>query len=131
MIESRSGGGPGMIQVAHVIARVFPKHIGFVQGVVNSFDFLASEITYGPYPADKLIYRSDEIVEYVTPPNSSGLGTMNRIKPNNESIEGVAILHGTTPVLLLLTVRLPAGMQEFNSQIIQQVEDEASRQPTR
>jgi hypothetical protein len=130
-IDSTWGEGSGRSVVAEVIARVFPKHRAFVQGVIDLFDFLASEITYGPYPADNLTYRSDEVVEFVTPPNSSGLGTMNRVKPNNESIEGVAILQGATPDLLLLTMRLPPDMQEFKSQIIQQVEGEASRQTTR
>jgi len=131
MIESTWGEGSGTIPVAQVIARVFPKRRAFVQGAIAGFDFLASEITYGPYPTDKLIYRSDDIVEYVTPANSTGLGTTNRVKPNNESIEGVAILQGATPDLLLLTVRLPPDMPELESQIIQQVEGEVSRQTSR
>jgi hypothetical protein len=99
--------------------------------VIDLFDFFASEVTYGPYPTDKLIYRSDRVVEYLTPPNSKGLGTANLIKQNDESIEGVAILQGPTPDLLLLRVRLPPEMHAIKSQIIRQVEREASSQPAR
>ena len=126
-IDSTWGQGSGRIEVAQVIARVFPKHISFVKGVVDLFDFVTSEITYGPYPADKLTYRSDEVVEYVTPANSTGLGIRNRIKPNNDPIEGVAILQGPDPDLLFLTVRLPPDIQALKSQIIQQVEAEANK----
>jgi hypothetical protein len=124
-IDSTWGQSSGRIEVAQVIARVFPKHVDFVKGVIDLFDL--SEITYGPYPTDKLTYRSDEVVEYVTPPNSSGLGTRNLIKPNNESVGGVAILQGPDPDLLLLTVRLPPDMRALKSQIIQQVEREAGK----
>jgi hypothetical protein len=125
MIDSIEGESSGRVEVAQVIARVFPKHMGFVKGVIDLFDFVASEITYGPYPTDKLTYRSDEVVEYVTPANSTGLGIMNFVKPSNDSIEGVAILQGPHPDLLFLTVRLPSDMQAIKSQIVQQVEGEA------
>ena len=124
MIADIEGAGSGRVEVAQVIARVFPKHIGFVQRVIDLFDFVASEITYGPYPTDKLTYRSDDVVEFVTPPNSRGLGIMNLVKPSNDSIEGVAILYGPSPDLRLLTVRLPPELQSLSSQIIQQVERE-------
>lgn len=125
------GQGSGRLQVAQVVARVFPKHRDYVRRVIDLFDFLASEITYGPYQTDKLTYRSDDVVEYVTPPNSNGLGTMSYIKPSNESIEGFAMLQdGTTPDLLLLVVRLGPEMQALKSQIIQYTEREAITQPS-
>jgi hypothetical protein len=125
-----SGQGSGRLQVAQVVARVFPKRRDYVRSVIALFDFLASEITYGPYTTDKLTYRSDDVVEYVTPPNSDGLGTMSYIKPNNESVEGFAMLQGgTTPDLLLLVVRLPAEMQGLKSQIVQHAEREAITEP--
>src|SRR5689334_12953250 len=109
-IDYIEGESSGRVQVAQVIARVFPKHLDFVKRVVDLFE---PEIAYSPYPTDKLTYRSDDLVEFVTPPNSRGLGTESFIKPNNESIEGFAMLQGPSPDLLLLVVRLPPEMQAF------------------
>jgi len=130
-IDSNSGDTSGRFEVARVIARVFPKHLAFVQSVIDLFDFFASEVAYGPYPTDKLVYRSDRVVEYITPPNSIGLGTTNFVKPNDEPIEGVAILQGPTPDLLLLSVRLPPDMYAIKSPVIRHLEYEASNQPYR
>jgi hypothetical protein len=131
-IDSTSGDTSGRFEVAQVVARVFPKHRAFVQGVIDMFDFFASQVTYGPYPSDKLIYRSERVVEYVTPPNTEGLGTVTSyVKQNNESIEGVAILQEPTPDLLLLSVRLPPDLKVLTSQIIREVERQASSQPAR
>jgi hypothetical protein len=55
-----------------------------------------------------------------------------RLQASDYPIDGVAILHGDTPDLLLLTVRLPAEMHDLASHIIRQVEhDYAERRPTR
>ena len=103
----RNGGTSGRDAVAEVIARVFPAYKDFVKEVEAMFD---SKFAYGPYPKDKLTYRSDRVVEYLTPPTSKGLGTMGRLRPDNESIRGVAILLGAEPDLLLLSMRLPSLM---------------------
>jgi hypothetical protein len=128
-ISTIEGQSSGRFEVAEVIARVFPKHLGFVRDMIDMFPSLVPDIQSGPYQNDKLIYRSDEMVEYATPPYSSGLGTFGvRIQPNDEPIEGVAILQGSSPDLLLLSVRLPPEMQALTSQIIQQLEREAGEQ---
>lgn len=127
-IDNRYGGTSGRDSVAKVIARVFPKYRAFVQSVVEMFEFLEPEMIFGPYPSDRLVYRSDRVVEFRTPPNSEGLGTMtSRFRPNQKPIQGVALLLGEMPEvdLLMLTTRLPPEIATLKSTIILQVEREA------
>jgi len=131
-VDYRFGGTSGRSSVARVIARVFPKYKTFVDGVVELFDSLAQEMVFGPYPADRLVYRSDRVVEYRTPAHSEGLGTaISRLKPNDQPIEGVATLLGEMPEidLLLLTTRLPPELTSLKAPIIQELEREAAGEP--
>jgi hypothetical protein len=117
-----SGGTSGRFSVAQVAARVFPALNDFVQSVVNEGIVPASDFPLGPYPADRLIYRSDRIVEYETAPNSRGLGTVSRLEQNSDPISGVAIIRGPETYLIHLTMRLPAGMRDLETSIIRQAE---------
>jgi hypothetical protein len=122
-----SGETSGRFEVARVIARIFPARKAFVQSVIKEGTEPASEFPYGPYPKDKLTIRSDRIVEYQTPPRSEGLGTISRLQTNDYPIDGVAILQGQTPDLLVLTVRLPSDMNDLTLHIIQQIERDNER----
>ena len=127
-VDHLYGGTSGRSLVARVIARVFPGYKSFVDGVIEMFDFLAKEMVFGPYPSDKLIYRSDRLVEYRTPPRSEGLGTMSsRLQPNNRAIGGFAALLGELPFVdvLLVSVRLPPEMISLEGAIVEQLEHEA------
>ena len=108
--------------MASVIARVFPAHKPFVDRVVAMFASFASELKFGPYPGDKLVYRSGRMVEYSTPPNTEGLGTFFDLRPNGVSIDGVAILQGDTPDLVMLNMRLPPNLKALEGPIRADVE---------
>jgi len=82
----------------------------------------ASDFPFGPYPNDKLVYKSNETVEFETPAMSEGLGTMSRLLPNADPIHGVKVLSGDTPDLTSLSIRLPAKDNDLTSAIIQQTE---------
>jgi len=125
-VQEISGDTSGRFQVASVIARVFPAHKAFAEGVIKEGVEPASSFPFGPYPQDRLTYRSDQVVEFQTPAHSEGLGTVNQLKQSDESIDGVAILQGETPDLLLVSARLPAEVNDLTSQIIQQVERESA-----
>ena len=71
---------------------------------------------------DKLVYKSDRIVEFETPAKSEGLGTMSVLLPNSDPIRGVKILSGGTPDLTSLSIRLPAKDNDLTTVIIQQTE---------
>jgi hypothetical protein len=125
-----SGDTSGRFEVARIIARVFPAQRTFVESVIAEGIEPASDFRFGPDPTDKLIYQSDRIVEYDTPPHSEGLGTVSRLKKNEDPIDGVAILQGPTPDLLLLTVRLPPDMNGLTPHIIKEIERENTASPS-
>lgn len=123
------GGTSGRDAVAQVIARVFPEFKAFVADVVEMFDRPASYFPFGPYPKDTVIYKNKTVVEYRTPAQTEGLGTGSWLQKNDSPINGVAILTGQTPDLVLLAVRLPAGLGGLTSAIVDQVERDAARRP--
>jgi len=119
-VEHVDGGTSGRFEVARVIARVFPAHRDFVQSVIDMFEG-ASDYKFAPYPKDKLIVQRDRLVRYQTAPHSEGLGTVSRLKANDDPIDGVAILEGPAPNLLMLQVRLPLKQRDLAPVIIQQL----------
>ncbi len=120
-LSERSGDTSGRIEVARVIARVFPAHLAFARAVIQE-GLPAEDFPSGPYPRDKLIYRSDSMVEYETPAHSEGLGTMSSLRANDHPISGVAILHGQPPDLVLLTLRLSPETSQLAPLIVRQTE---------
>jgi hypothetical protein len=126
-ISYEYGGTSGRFGVAETIARVFPAHKAFVERVIAEGIEPASSFPFGPYPADTLKYRSENIVEFATPPRAEGLGTASRLQRNGSPIIGVAILVGGEPNLLRLWVRLPLETNDLAQFIIQETEHEAAR----
>ena len=118
------GDTSGRFIVARFIARLFPAQKAFVQSVIREGIQPASEFPFGPYPKDKLTIRSDEVVEYQTPPNSEGLGTMSGLPKNDNWIDGVVILDSETRDFFLqyLAVRLPSDMHDLTPLIVKQTE---------
>jgi len=129
-LSGEEGDTSGRFGVARIIARVFPSHRAFVHKVISDGFGSANDFPSGPYPKDKLLYKSKELVEYQTPPQTEGLGTQSRLLKNADPIRGAAILVGLKeegePSLLLLASRLPSEMTNFTSAIIQQTEYDAA-----
>jgi hypothetical protein len=129
-LSGEDGGTSGRFGVARMIARVFPSHQLFVRKVIAEGIEPASNFPSGPYPKDKLVYSTKELVEYQTPPQTEGLGTQSRLLKNIDPILGVAMLVGRVkerePSLLLLAVRLPSEMASLSSAIIRQTEYEGT-----
>lgn len=121
------GDTSGRFLVAQIIARVFPKHRKFVTEVMDSFDIPPGSFPSRPYPDDRLTYRSDNALEYRTSSQADGLGLHSGLMKDNDPIQGVAILFGQPPDLLLLSVRLPSDLRNLTIPIIQQFADEAER----
>jgi hypothetical protein len=127
-LTHRLGETSGRFSVAEVIMRVFPDHNAFAEGVRKMFP--DEKFASGPYPGDKLVYKTNTVVEYVTPPRLDGLGTYWAVKKSDSPINGVAILiEQATPDLLLLSVRLPTSFNGTASTIVHQVERDAERHP--
>lgn len=126
-ISDIDGGTSGRFEVARTIARVFPAHIDFTRRVIAEGLEPASDFPTGPYPGDKLTYRSADVLEFETPANTDGLGTMSFLLKNNSSIRGVAILVGEDTSLLQLSARLPANSTRLTRIIIQEAERDAAK----
>ncbi len=129
VIEHTFGGTSGRDQVARIIARVFPKYGAFVKSVREMFDLPADTFPSGPHPADKLAYPRPRVVEFRTPSQTDGLGTDSWMAKGGTPIDGVAILVGDTPDLLLLSVRLPPGLAGLTTTIVRQTELDAKLRP--
>lgn len=128
-ISHNFGGTSGRFHVAEVIARVFPAYMGFVRSIIRGLDEKEDSYPRGPYPADKLTYRSNATVEYLTPSDSRGIGTTSLLKADGRPIAGTAVLVGLHdgPDLVFLAVRLPAELEPLAPVIIRHAEEEAPR----
>lgn len=126
-ISVRAGDTSGRFDVARTIARVFPAHMEFVRNVIAEGIEPANAFPTGPYPNDKLAYRSKEIVEFQTPANTEGLGTHSRLRANGDPISGVAILSGEELSLTQLWIRLPADAIYLAPSVVRQVERGAAK----
>jgi len=126
-ITREYGGTSGRFEVARIIARVFPAHRSYVQRVLAEGTQPQKPFPSGPYPKDKLTYKGQEIVEYITPPHTDGLGTVSYLAKGEQAIIGSAILTGPSPDVVLLSVRLPQLLRSLASPITQQVECEAAQ----
>jgi hypothetical protein len=122
------GGTSGRFEVARIVARVFPKHRAYVEDVIEENLEPASDFPFGPYPKDKLTYKSDELVEFVTPAETDGLGTASWLSKNNEPIEGMELFEkdGDSD-LTSVRVRLPASLHDLVPVILHEVEHEPFR----
>ncbi len=120
------GGTSGRFEVAQVIARVFPAHMAFARKVISEGFEPASSFKVGPFPHDWLTRRGADVIEYVTPPNSDGLGVAaSRLKPSADPISGVAILQDEDTDLLFLAARLPPDLSDLAATIVPQFERDA------
>jgi hypothetical protein len=127
------GDTSGRFAVATTVTRVFPAHMAFARSVIAENMWPASDFHKGPYPDDKLTYKSQDIVEYQTPANTKGLGTDESLEQNTSPIDGVAILtfydrkSDEISALLHLAVRLPPAQSNLTQFIIQQTEQDAMK----
>jgi hypothetical protein len=118
-----SGDTSGRFQVAQVIARVFPAHQSFVQGVIGEGIEPATSFPQGPVATDKVTTKSGVAVEYETPGGAQGLGTsITALAPSPDPIDGAAVLTGATPDLAFLAARLTADTRDLTPLIVQQFE---------
>ncbi|QEE29984.1 hypothetical protein FTW19_19575 [Terriglobus albidus] len=121
-----TGDTSGRFEVARVIARVFPQRQSFVRRLINAHDGLLSnsDVVYGPYKSDKLVRPDRNTVEFQTPANIDGLGTMSRLLKNTQPIAGVVVLTGETPDAVQLSIRLKPDQASLAPYIIHRLERE-------
>ena len=119
------GGTSGRFDVARYSARLFAKQEQkFIAGVIAEGIEPKQNFPFGPFPADKLAYKTPLLVEFETPGNKDGLGTSDRLQKNAQPILGMATLKATPigPDFFLVTVRLPANQAGLATVIVAQAE---------
>lgn len=125
-IESIEGETSGRDEVAGLVARYFPKDRAFVRRVISMMHQLASDYPAGPYPGDKLVARKQDVVEYVTPPHSKGVGTAVWLKPDDEPIYSTVMLlredNPRWPSAVVVRVRLPKDLADLAPVILHDTE---------
>jgi hypothetical protein len=125
-LSGMEGSTSGRFSAARTIARVFPAYKHFALAVAKEGLEPATDFPFGPYPTDKLTYRSRSVVEFETPPQTKGLGTDSWLRSNGQPIRGVAIVAGdnvnTDLYVQTLAVRLPPALDDLIPAIVQQVE---------
>ena len=125
VLTYQDGGTSGRFGVARYAARLFPQlYQAFIAGVIAEGIEPKENFPAGPYPADKLTYKTQRLVEFVTPANGDGLGSANLLKKNAAPISGMAKIVDSDdgPQLYLLSVRLPANQAALASAIVSQAE---------
>jgi len=122
-----AGDTSGRFQVAKIIARLFPAHMSFAQGVIAEGVEPASDFPTGAPPTDKLTPKGDAVVEFETPGGAQGVGSIfSQLTPSGDPIDGVAVLEGQTPDAAVLTVRLTPDMRAMTPMIVQQFETDSA-----
>src|ERR1019366_5367699 len=118
-------GTSGRYDVAKYSARLFAKQEQkFIAGVIAEGIEPKKNFPFGPYPADKLAYKTPLLVEFQTPGNKDGLGTSDRLQKNAQPVVGMATVKQDSdgPDFFLLTVRLPANQAGLAPAIVAQAE---------
>ncbi len=121
VLTDDDGGTSGRFDVAKIAARVFAeKEKAFVDSVIAEGVEPKANFPAGPYPSDKLTYKTPTLVEFATPAGKDGLGTADRLAKGALPTLGVAKLVGAAdaPDLLLLSVRLPAAQADLTPAIV-------------
>jgi hypothetical protein len=122
-----TGDTSGRFTVAQAIQRVFPSHQAFAQKVIAEGLEPASQFPSGPFATDKTTTKSDTVVEYETPADTQGLGSIfSRLTPASTPIDGAAVLQGATPDLAFVAVRLTPDLAALTPLVVQQFEADSA-----
>jgi hypothetical protein len=116
-----SGGTSGRFDVAKVAARVFAApEKAFVASVIAEGVEPKANFPAGPYPTDKMTYKTPTLVEFATPAGKAGLGAAAGLGASPLPVVGVAKLVGPAdgPDLYLLAARLPAAQADLATAIV-------------
>src|SRR5262245_25056353 len=115
-VDVHDGGTSGRFGVADYLARLFPKlGASFIERV-KSESIPGVELSPEPYSSDSVKYLNNLTAEFVTPPNTVGLGTD---VPSEEATHGIVILDTSSDwSIIALRVRLGSTMQQLVPAIV-------------
>ena len=119
------GDTSGRFEVAKVISRLFPGRMAFAKSVIAEGIEPASDFGHGPFATDQLTRKGSNLVEYVTPAGAAGAGAAFSELKTGAAISGMAFLQGSTPDLVFLAARMPAGSEALAPVILRRLEADA------
>ena len=125
VLADDDGGTSGRFDVAKVAARVFAApEKAFVASVIAEDVEPKANFPAGPYPTDKMTYKTPTLVEFATPAGKTGLGAAVGLGASPLPVVGVAKLIGAAdgPNLYLLAIRLPAAQANLAAAIVSAAE---------
>ena len=83
-LSDSDGGTSGRLEVAKMVARVFPANRAYARSIIAAGFSPASKY---PFRSDHLTYKSKDIVEFTTPAHRNGLGTrFGFCRPTSQSM---------------------------------------------
>jgi hypothetical protein len=126
-LSIQDGRTSGRFGVASVISRFFPDFREFTRQVIAEKILPASKIEASPIPGESLMYRSNKMVEFRTPPNMDGTGTGGRLLKNDSPVDGVVALSGDEPSAVKVSIRLAPGQRDLTRYIVRRFETDAVR----
>jgi len=115
------GDTSGRMEVAPIVARVFPKYRSYVEGIIAEGFEPTKDFPFGPYPKDALHYENDHAVDFTTPANTGGLGTASWLLKSNLPISGIVLFDPSRDgdhEMVHLCVRLPPEMGNLTPAIV-------------
>ena len=126
-ITKSFSGTSGRFDVAQISARLFPQNRKFVQSVIDEGMQPASNFPTEPYPGDKIVRRTSDIVEFTTPAGQEGMGTHSWLAKGDLPIHGTAILDmNDEGNIITAEIRLPVDQEKLAEAILKHVEDQFS-----
>lgn len=120
-ISSADAGTSGRFEVAITAARLFPHSTReFVERIKGEDIVPAKDFDVKPFPADRLRYLSERVVEFTTPANKNGFGTSGMLRVSRFPIRGLVALNPEAEIdsLTELYVRLPAELSDLTQPIL-------------
>ncbi len=121
-LEFEVGGTSGRFSVAAYASRLFPKTAAaFIERVKKEGLEPVSDFERGPYPHDSVRYPDSLVAEFITPPETNGLGTGVVLLPSRDTVRGIVVLDDADPDepnITILRVRIPPNMHRVADTIL-------------
>ncbi|WP_062784504.1 hypothetical protein [Novosphingobium capsulatum] len=111
------GDTSGRFEAARIAARLFPDRKAFVESVIAEGIAPRRQFPFGPYPHDRILRINRNYVTFETPAHREGLGTMTRLRPSADPINGLVWMDADNNATML-AVRLAPAQRNLVNYII-------------
>jgi hypothetical protein len=112
-----SGETSGRFEAAKIAARLFPTHRAFADEVIGEAIEPKQVFVFHPFPRDRITRLTGDAVEFETPANEDGVGTMSRLIKSSDPIQGLVWMDADNNATLL-AVRLAPSQRDLAASIV-------------